>query len=517
MAAEAAPGGAAAGGSNPSGDGGARLRSPPGRGSKHAALADITNVGKPNPSRSIGVADVVKENAKLIHLLTEKTKIIDLSRVEIHKLRLALQASRQQNQQLAQANSQMLTELNMGKDRIKTLQHELSCTTALLKVKDSELEIKNKTANQRRKEVNSQEVLKAIPSKSAAVEAHQILGSTTSGVEHQLVKSQSGGLLNTACQEPPRDATIKRRKNKRNSESNECVKDTSIMQEHYKPYSEPTMTLDHEDPRKLQRRRSCRLNKVPCDIAEVSDKTLHEDTTVPSTLSVQKHHGSTTGNYMGKSLQNECTAIVNEELMSSKVEEIEINEQTQEEVNLEEIQEACSRVTGIEAHQIDVQACGTKQSYLASQSSVPFNITETHKPPEDTGIKRTSNKQKLTYCETRKAVEDVNSMCDATMGESLRQEKKRKSQRRQSAILNSVSSENTGNTFETLHEDVVAPLVSSSSNASMEQITKQKQNDACSSMKFTEGQVAGRRSLRRAAEKVVSYKEIPLNVKMRRP
>ncbi|CAN6180567.1 unnamed protein product [Urochloa humidicola] len=474
----AAPGGAAAGGSNPSGDGGARLGSPPGRRSNPAALADITNVGKPNPSRSIGVADVVKENAKLIHLLTEKSKIIDLSRVEMHKLRLALQASRLQNMQLAQANSQMLMELNMGKDRIKTLQHELSCTTALLKVKDSELEIKNKTANQRRKEVNSQEALKTVPSKSAAVEAHQILGSVTSGVEHQLVKSKSGVLLNTACQEAPRDATIKR---------------------------------------KPQRRRSCRLNKVPCDITEVSDKTLLEDTTVPSTLNVQKHHGPTTGNYMGKSLQNEFTAIVNEELMSSKIEEIEINEQTQDEANLEEIQEACSRVTGVEAHQIDVKACGTKQSNSASQSSVPFNITEPHKPPEDTGIKRASNRQKVTYCETGKAVEDINSMYDATMSEPLRQEKKRKSQRRQSARLNSVSSENTGSTFETLHEDVIAPLVSSSSNASMEQITKQKQNDSCSSMKFTEGQVAGRRSLRRAAEKVVSYKEIPLNVKMRRP
>ncbi|CAN6209664.1 unnamed protein product [Urochloa humidicola] len=508
MAAAAAPGGAAPGGSNPSGDGGARLRSPTGRGSKPAALADITNVGKPNASRSIGVADVVKENARLIHLLTEKSKVIDLSRIEMHKLRLALQASRQQNLQLAQTNSQMLAELNMGKDKIKTLQHELSCTTALLKVKDSELERRNKTANQRRKEVNSQEVLKAIPSKVAAVEAHQVLGSITSGVEHQLIKSQSGVLPNTACQEPPRDATIKRGKNKRKSESNECVKDTNIMQEHYKPHFQPIMSLDHEDPRKPLRRRSSRLNQVPCEIAEVSDNTLPEDTTVPST-SVQKHHGPTTGNYMGKSLQNECAVIVNEELMSSLVKEIETNEQTQEEVNLEDIQEACSRVTGVEAHQIDVKACGTKQSHLASQSSVPFNITEPHKPPEDTGIKRASNKQKLAYCETGKAVEDVNSNCDETTSEPLRQEKKRKSQRRQSARLSSVCSENTSSTFETLNEDVIAPLTSSISNASMEQITKQKQN--------VEVQVAGRRSLRRAAEKVVSYKEIPLNVKMRRP
>jgi hypothetical protein len=36
-------------------------------------------------------------------------------------------------------------------------------------------------------------------------------------------------------------------------------------------------------------------------------------------------------------------------------------------------------------------------------------------------------------------------------------------------------------------------------------------------MKSTEGHVQGRRSMRRAAEKVISYKEIPLNVKMRRP
>ena len=71
-------------------------------------------------------------------------------------------------------------------------------------------------------------------------------------------------------------------------------------------------------------------------------------------------------------------------------------------------------------------------------------------------------------------------------------------------------------TFETLKEDAVAPLAPSSSNASMEQMAALKQNDACSSMKSTEGHVPGR-SLRRAAEKVVSYKEIPLNVKMRRP
>jgi hypothetical protein len=89
----------------------------------------------------------------------------------------------------------------------------------------------------------------------------------------------------------------------------------------------------------------------------------------------------------------------------------------------------------------------------------------------------------------------------------------RKSQRKKSARLDSILPENTTGTPETLNEDVIAPLPSYSSNASMEQTTNQKQADGCSSMKANEGQVEGRRSLRRTAEKVVSYNEIPLNVK----
>jgi hypothetical protein len=93
----------------------------------------------------------------------------------------------------------------------------------------------------------------------------------------------------------------------------------------------------------------------------------------------------------------------------------------------------------------------------------------------------------------------------------------RKSQRRKSSRLNPAPSEDMKSTFETLQEDVIVPLAPSSSNVSMEQRADLKQNEACSSMKSTEGHVQGRRSMRRAAEKVISYKEIPLNVKMRRP
>ncbi|GMP45394.1 hypothetical protein CsSME_00013935 [Camellia sinensis var. sinensis] len=45
---------------------------------------------------------------------------------------------RQQNLQLAQSNSQMLTELYSEKDRLKVLQHELGSKNALLNAKKLE-------------------------------------------------------------------------------------------------------------------------------------------------------------------------------------------------------------------------------------------------------------------------------------------------------------------------------------------------------------------------------------------
>jgi hypothetical protein len=159
---------------------------------------------------------------------------------------------------------------------------------------------------------------------------------------------------------------------------------------------------------------------------------------------------------------------------------------------------------------------------------------------------RVVNKQKLKSGKDS-ATENTNANCDSNTSKPLRHNEKRfvfpayllpdpnsavtssniitfaclnicrKSQRGKSARLDSILHENIMNTSETLHEDVIAPLLSSNSNASMEQTTKQKHTDGCSSTKANEGQVSGRKSLRRAAEKVVSYKEIPLNVKMRRP
>nr|XP_043617417.1 SHUGOSHIN 2-like isoform X2 [Erigeron canadensis] len=134
-------------------------------------LADISNVPqKPNSlvennnksrPNSITVKEFIdklqKENATLVKLLADK-KIIDLSGTELHKLRITLQKMQMQNLQLAQTNSQMLAELNSGKDRLKDLQHQLGCKNGLLVAKQKELEGKRKITTCETKDVKKLKV-----------------------------------------------------------------------------------------------------------------------------------------------------------------------------------------------------------------------------------------------------------------------------------------------------------------------------------------------------------------------
>ncbi|KAF8395283.1 hypothetical protein HHK36_019226 [Tetracentron sinense] len=120
-------------------------------------LSDITNLqqrpkslNKDEKSRPVSsttkehVDQLHKENLALMRLLADRNKIIELSGLELQKLRINFQKLQQQNLHLSQSNSQMLAELNLGKDRLKELQHEVECKEALLKVKNMELEEKEK-------------------------------------------------------------------------------------------------------------------------------------------------------------------------------------------------------------------------------------------------------------------------------------------------------------------------------------------------------------------------------------
>ncbi|GFS46094.1 hypothetical protein Acr_00g0100140 [Actinidia rufa] len=141
------------------------------------SLGDISNLPqRPKPSIQLDKEQLVsntikeyidqlqKENMILMKLLADRkffhgpiriflfeafinmvdSKIVELSGIELQKLRVGLQKVQQQNLQLAQANSQMLVELNSGKDRLKALHHELGCKNGLLKAKEMELEGKAK-------------------------------------------------------------------------------------------------------------------------------------------------------------------------------------------------------------------------------------------------------------------------------------------------------------------------------------------------------------------------------------
>ncbi|PNT69367.1 hypothetical protein BRADI_3g54300v3 [Brachypodium distachyon] len=504
----AAAGAAALGGSSPNPN-----PSTKGPGSRPAgkpvALADITNTGRPNHPRSVSVGDILKENSKLAHLLAEKTKIIELSGVEIQKLRLALHATHQKNLQLAQANSQILAELNQGKDRLKVLQHELGCATAVLKVKASGLENNMNTVNQLQKEVTSQEI-KAAPSElpKAAV---------PSNIVHH---------------EAPPDKTKKRTSvsrctNKEKLESCEGTKGTSTVQQSCKPRLQSTGSSHHEDQRNTLRRRSARLNAGSCELAEVSDETLDEDTAVASSssCSVTELHEPNCGKDTQKATQDEllCNAA-GHKVKTSVLKKNKMNKQTQMEVNLKEvIQEACSSFAGVEdleARQTDNKVMNTKPNHLVeTQSSVPFNIQHTE-PPQERANKRGVNKRKLESYEGRKDtnIEDINARLHSTSSEPLHHEETRKSLRRRSSRLNPGSCEVTNDTLETAQD--IAPLAAPSSlNVSIEQSKNEKQNDRCacepSEEQATERrssvQVTGRRSSMRTSGKAVSYKEIPLN------
>ncbi|XP_030958637.1 SHUGOSHIN 2-like isoform X1 [Quercus lobata] len=95
-----------------------------------------------------------QERMTLVKLIAERNKIIELSGAELQKMRVTLQKLQLQNWNLAQSNSQMLAELNLGKDKLKELRHELGCKNALLKAKNMELEGKTESKH---KNTGSQE------------------------------------------------------------------------------------------------------------------------------------------------------------------------------------------------------------------------------------------------------------------------------------------------------------------------------------------------------------------------
>ncbi|CAK9313403.1 unnamed protein product [Citrullus colocynthis] len=143
-------------------------------GGQRKRLSDISNLKeqpalqkrdtKPQPSLLMTyeyVDKLQKENMTLMKVIAERNRIIEVSGNELEKLRTNFQKLQQQNLQLAQANSQMLAELNSGKERLKALQHELGCKNGILMSRKLDLERKGKSTTLQPGEVGTTECSEA--------------------------------------------------------------------------------------------------------------------------------------------------------------------------------------------------------------------------------------------------------------------------------------------------------------------------------------------------------------------
>ncbi|KAL0533949.1 hypothetical protein IC582_028225 [Cucumis melo] len=122
-------------------------------------LADITNSKtmrahledensfKASQTRKSVIDQLVEENMGLMKLIMERNKIIELSEAELEKLRASIQKLQLQNWHLAQSNSRFLAEINLGRKRIKSLEHEIECKEALLRAKCLTVEGKSEMNN----------------------------------------------------------------------------------------------------------------------------------------------------------------------------------------------------------------------------------------------------------------------------------------------------------------------------------------------------------------------------------
>ncbi|XP_057752783.1 shugoshin-1-like isoform X3 [Arachis stenosperma] len=107
-------------------------------------LSDITNNSDsqhnllPLPLPAIdadipSIQQLLTERTQLIQLIAEKDELIESSGAELRRMQADIKKLQLQNRNLAQSNSLMLAEVNLGRDKRKILQHEISCRSALIK------------------------------------------------------------------------------------------------------------------------------------------------------------------------------------------------------------------------------------------------------------------------------------------------------------------------------------------------------------------------------------------------
>uniref|UniRef100_A0A7N0U872 Uncharacterized protein n=1 Tax=Kalanchoe fedtschenkoi TaxID=63787 RepID=A0A7N0U872_KALFE len=126
-------------------------------------FSDITNSLEPPRSgcqgdllQPLDADKLLKENLAMMKLIEDKNKLIELSGVELQRMRIHLQKLKLQNWTLAQSNTQMQAEVHVGRQRLKSLQHELACKEAMLKAKRTQEDKKDAEASKVASEVKDE-------------------------------------------------------------------------------------------------------------------------------------------------------------------------------------------------------------------------------------------------------------------------------------------------------------------------------------------------------------------------
>ncbi|KAK4741889.1 hypothetical protein SAY87_025477 [Trapa incisa] len=204
------------------------------------------------------VDKLIQENRTLMKLIEERNKIIELSGAELQKLRIGYQKTQLQNWNLAQSNSQMLAELNIKREKMKSLQHELACKEALLKVKNLEIEGKlvdknvvNHCAMKLEKKYVEEGKVEELRQK--ADDKQKLRGGNRK--LHQ--RSQSMGVQSTNKQDSGKEKTENKRQCQRRqsarfvsqekSETELMEKNFSEIEEAELPISQPLVSFEKED------------------------------------------------------------------------------------------------------------------------------------------------------------------------------------------------------------------------------------------------------------------------------
>ncbi|GLT66782.1 hypothetical protein SLA2020_391310 [Shorea laevis] len=449
-----------------------------------ARLADITNLqqrpklstqdAKMRLSPSFNTKEYIeklqKENMTLMKVIADRNKVIELSGIELQKMRINLQKMQQQNLQLAQAHSQMLAELNAGKDRLRALQHELGCKNGLLKARNLEAEGKAKAGI-------FQTSGHLVPTKKLDKPDEHEENKPCNTNRRRRSKIESSG---SSTVKPIHSAMEKVGKKRFKSQESEPTEDAFETDDTEFPVSPPHDGMVHER----------------CPSSCGSSVQMEQEQGSASGVETQELRTS-----VGRPLHHVVEKADNKRVLSRRKStrlQSQVPEPTEDVL---EMDEAKYRISPLHEETLHL--------------NVPVLSGSSVQKEQEQGNRATGVKTRELRTSVGRPLQDVVEKAD-----NKRVPSKRKSTRLQSQVPEPTEDvfeiDDTKFPISSLHEEMVHVNVPASSASST---PKEEQGG----INAPEGEVqelrrtSVGRPLRKAAEKVQSYKEIPLKVKMRRP